>query len=245
MLPDPGANDRARRPTSCPTTCSPRATSCTSPATRCCGPARAPPRWPRWTRAREAGMLISVDPASAALLRDDPRSWTARGRSTCCSPTRTSSPRSAASSRRAGARRQAGARRRELERRASRPSPPGRRRSTTCSTRPAPATRSPPASSASGRATARRRWRPGAKLAAQAVAQEAAGPPSMTARDASAPLRLHGQHLPLADGGGGHARPRARGGPRARDRDRQRGHRLLARRRLAGPARHGRRRRAA
>ena len=94
MLPDPGANDRARA-ADLPDDCSRRAASCTSPATRCCAPARAAPRCARWRAPASAGMPVSVDPASAALLRDDPRSWTARGRSTCCCPTRTSSPRSA------------------------------------------------------------------------------------------------------------------------------------------------------
>ena len=51
------------------------------------------------------------------------------------------------------------------------------------------------------------------------------------------PVRLHGQHLPFADGGGRHARARARGRTRARVRDRQRGHRLLAHGRPARPAR--------
>src|SRR3954469_7822501 len=64
------------------------------------------------------------------------------------------------------------------------------------------------------------------------------------ARDhrAGAPaLRLHGEHLPLADRGGGDARRAAPRGARGRRRNRQRGHRRLARRRPARPPRHGRR----
>ena len=51
------------------------------------------------------------------------------------------------------------------------------------------------------------------------------------------PVRLHGQHLPLADRRGRDAPAGARTRASRTDRDRQRGHRRLARRRAAGPAR--------
>jgi hypothetical protein len=65
------------------------------------------------------------------------------------------------------------------------------------------------------------------------------------------PLRLHGQHLPLADGGGRDALARARGRAGGRVRDRQRGNGRLARRQPArrprdrerAPAREGEARR--
>ena len=86
---------RCRPPTCSPTTSSPRAASCTSRATRCCAPARAAPRWRRWSgRARRACDQRRSRLGRAAARRSRLPA-TARGRSTCCCRTRTSSTRSA------------------------------------------------------------------------------------------------------------------------------------------------------
>ena len=99
-------------------------------------------------RARDAGMPVSVDPASAALLHRRSRvPATARGRSTCCCPTQDEL--AALGGDLPGVKEfvvKLGARRRVLERRAQADRRRAPSRSTTSSTPPAPATRSPPAS---------------------------------------------------------------------------------------------------
>ena len=72
-------------------------------------------------RAREAGMRISVDPASAAPLANDPVFLDRIGRSTCCSRTGTRRP-SWAADRRARARHHARRGRRDVDATGSRPS---------------------------------------------------------------------------------------------------------------------------
>ena len=53
----------------------------------------------RWTRRATRGCWSASTPPAPRCCSTIPRSWTARGRSTCCCPTRTSSPRSAATCR--------------------------------------------------------------------------------------------------------------------------------------------------
>ena len=100
-----------------------------------------------------------------------------------------------------------GARRRDAGRTGSRPSPrravAGRRRS---STPPAPATRSPPASSAPGRRPGWQALAAGARLAAQCVAQTAADPRRIARAHDPHPVRVPGKHLPVAHGRGRDAR---------------------------------------
>ena len=224
MLPDPGANHRAVGRRTPPTTCGP-----TAPILHVSGYSlmRSGSRAAALTamdRAREAGMRISVDPASAALLAR--RSGVPRpraARSISCCPTPTSSPRSATAL--PGVKESVvklgvgGARWSD-----------GRR---TVSPRPSPVddvidTTGAGDAFAAGFLSA---WpaEPEQALATGARARRAGRGPEggrpteggggggegqamrLSGRNEPDPLRLHGQHLPLADGGGGHARARARG----------------------------------